>query len=103
MSRMANRTLFVKNLPFDISSHEVFELFGRYGAIRQIRLGDAQATKGTAFIVYEEVNDAKKAHDKLAGFNLKGRYLVLLFHKKPDNLETRAKAIEDMKAQYNVT
>ena len=33
-----NRILYVRNLPFKISAEEMYELFGRYGAIRQIRM-----------------------------------------------------------------
>jgi pre-mRNA branch site protein p14 len=43
---------------------------------RQIRQGIANNTKGTAFVVYEDVMDAKQACDKLNGFNFQGRYLV---------------------------
>ena len=42
----------------------------------QIRQGIANDTKGTAFVVYEEVMDAKQACDKLNGFNFQNRYLV---------------------------
>jgi hypothetical protein len=43
---------------------------------RQIRQGIANNTKGTAFVVYEDVIDAKSACDKLNGFNFQNRYLV---------------------------
>jgi len=43
---------------------------------RQIRQGIATNTKGTAFVVYEDVMDAKAACDKLNGFNFQNRYLV---------------------------
>lgn len=33
-----NRILFVRNLPYKISSEEMYDIFGKYGAIRQIRL-----------------------------------------------------------------
>lgn len=33
-----NRILYVRNLPFKISSEEMYDIFGKYGAIRQIRL-----------------------------------------------------------------
>jgi len=33
-----NRILYVKNLPYKISSEEMYDVFGRYGAIRQIRM-----------------------------------------------------------------
>jgi RNA recognition motif-containing protein len=42
----------------------------------QIRQGIASNTKGTAFVVYEDVMDAKQACDKLNGFNFQNRYLV---------------------------
>lgn len=32
------RSLYVRNLPFNISSEEMYDIFGKYGAIRQIRL-----------------------------------------------------------------
>lgn len=42
----------------------------------QVRQGIATNTKGTAFVVYEDVMDAKQACDKLNGFNFQNRYLV---------------------------
>jgi pre-mRNA branch site protein p14 len=33
-----NRILFVRNLPFKISAEEMYDIFGKYGAIRQIRM-----------------------------------------------------------------
>jgi pre-mRNA branch site protein p14 len=46
---------------------------------RQIRQGIANNSKGTAFVVYEDVHDAKQACDKLNGFNFQNRYLVGTF------------------------
>ena len=43
---------------------------------RQIRQGIATNTKGTAFVVYEDVMDAKAACEKLNGFHFQNRYLV---------------------------
>ena len=53
---------------------------GKYGAVRQIRLGTAADTRGTAFVVYEDIHDAKAASDHLNGFNVCGRYLVVLYY-----------------------
>lgn len=75
-----NRALYVKNLPFKITPEELFDIFGKYGAIRQIRLGDIQSTKGTAFVVYEDIYDAKSAVEHLSGFNVCGRYLIVLYY-----------------------
>ncbi|KAJ2156984.1 Splicing factor 3B subunit 6, partial [Coemansia sp. RSA 353] len=67
-----NRILLVKNLPFKITSDEMYDLFGKYGAIRQIRIGNTQKTRGSAFVVYEDIYDAKEACEHLQGFNVTG-------------------------------
>merc|ERR1712232_351796 len=65
-----NRVLYVRNLPFKITSEEMYDVFGKYGPVRQIRLGCAPDTKGTAFVVYEDIFDAKRALEALYGFNI---------------------------------
>ncbi|CAG2175546.1 unnamed protein product, partial [Oppiella nova] len=66
--------LYVRNLPYKITAEEMYDIFGKYGAIRQIRLGNTQETKGTAFVVFEDIFDAKNACDHLSGFNVCNRY-----------------------------
>lgn len=73
--------LFVRNLPYKISSEEMYDLFGKYGAVRQIRLGDSNDTRGTAVVVYESASEARQAKDALSGFNLLGRYLIVVPYK----------------------
>jgi pre-mRNA branch site protein p14 len=91
--KLTSRFLFVRNLPFKATSEELYDLFGKYGAIRQIRQGNAQDTRGTAFVVFgiiealfsntlEDINDAQSALKQLQGFQIKGRYLVLVFYDK---------------------
>jgi pre-mRNA branch site protein p14 len=69
--------------------------------------GDKQDTRGTAFVVYEDIYDAKNALDHLSGFNVCGRYLVVLYYqptkmrKGPDN-EAKKKEISEMKAKLGV-
>jgi pre-mRNA branch site protein p14 len=83
-------------LSYNVTPEELFDLFGKYGPIRyvassgcrwylepmlthrcsQVRQGIANNTKGTAFVVYEDVLDAKQACDKLNGYNFQNRYLV---------------------------
>ena len=75
-----NRILFVRNLPFKITPEEMYDIFGKYGTIFQIRLGDKPDTRGTAFVVYDDIYDAKNAVDHLNGFNVCGRYLVVLYY-----------------------
>jgi len=72
-----NRILYVRNLPFKISAAELYDIFGAHGAVRQVRLGVAPATRGTAYVVYEDIYDAKAAVERLSGFNVAGRYLIV--------------------------
>ena len=91
-----------RNLPFNITADEMFDIFGKYGAIRQIRMyvqsarctatrclfltaaallhrGSTKDTRGTAYVVYEDIYDAKAAADHLSGFNVANRYLIVLY------------------------
>ena len=63
---------------FNITGSDLYDLFGKYGAIRQIRLGTDTnlKTKGTAYVVYESPDDAKDAITHLNGFHLMERYIV---------------------------
>lgn len=75
----ANRIIYVKNLPFKIDNVELYDIFGKYGGIRQIRLGNTTSTRGTAYVVYDDIYDAKAALDHLSGFSVAGRYLICSF------------------------
>jgi len=93
----------------------------------QIRQGIATNTKGTAFVVYEDVMDAKQACDKLNGFNFQNRYLVgaislfetvwrdkltrasaVLYHqpekmvKAANDLAERQQQLENLKRQHGI-
>jgi pre-mRNA branch site protein p14 len=103
-----NRALFVKNLSYNVTPEELFDLFGKFGPIRQVRQGIANNTKGTAFVVYEDVTDAKQACDKLNGFNFQNRYLVVLYHqpdkmaKSKEDLEARRESLAQLKKQHGI-
>ena len=51
LPRFAN--LFLTRRDWNIKGEDIYELFGRYGGIRQVRIGTDQklGTKGTAYIV----------------------------------------------------
>jgi pre-mRNA branch site protein p14 len=74
--------------------------------VRQVRLGVGKETKGTAFVVYEDIWDAKAAQEKLSGFNVRNRYLVVLFHKEaPRRAAGRAEAeaeLRELQARHGV-
>ncbi|KYK57678.1 hypothetical protein DCS_04690 [Drechmeria coniospora] len=103
-----NRALFVKNLSYNVTPEELFDLFGKFGPIRQVRQGISTSTKGTAFVVYEDVMDAKQACDKLNGFNFQNRYLVVLYHqpdkmaKSKEDLEARRESLAQLKKQHGI-
>merc|ERR1711862_737801 len=86
LPKEVNRILFVKNLPFKIKPEELYDIFGKFGPIHQIRLGNASDTKGTAFVVYEDIFDAKNACEHLSGFNVANRYLIVLYH-QPERMQ----------------
>lgn len=80
-----------------MTTEELYGIFGKYGAVYQIRLGDkSKDTRGTAFVVYEDIYDAKAAVDHLSGFNVGGRYLVVLYY-QPAKFQRRAEAEEKQK------
>lgn len=100
-----NRALFVRNLPFDIKAEEMYDIFGKFGAIRQIRVGKAKDTRGTAFVVYEDIYDAKNARESLKGFQVAKRYLVVLYYQQTKSMgrldrDKKKKEVEDLQSYY---
>ncbi|KAJ8322084.1 hypothetical protein KUTeg_000555 [Tegillarca granosa] len=87
-----NRILYVRNLPYKITAEEMYDIFGKYGAIRQIR----------------DIFDAKNACDHLSGFNVCNRYLVVLYYqankafKKSDDVKKK-EDVDKMKAKYGLS
>ncbi|KAK2162630.1 hypothetical protein LSH36_95g07059 [Paralvinella palmiformis] len=103
-----NRILYVKNLPYKITAEEMYDIFGKYGAIRQIRVGNTAETKGTAFVVYEDIFDAKNACDHLSGFNVCNRYLVVLYYQphkayKKMDLQKKTEELDKLKTQHGLS
>ncbi|KAK2956274.1 putative pre-mRNA branch site protein p14 [Blattamonas nauphoetae] len=62
--------------------------------------GNTRETKGTAFVIYEDIYDAKSACDKLNGFSFDKRYLVVLYYsqtKQTKKLDQRRLEAENEK------
>ncbi|CAF9914648.1 MAG: hypothetical protein GOMPHAMPRED_008219 [Gomphillus americanus] len=98
---------------YNVTPEELFDLFGKFGPIRYERkvptpLQTRAFSEGTAFIIYEDVMDAKQACDKLNGFNFQNRYLVVLYHqpekmvKAAENLAERQENLEKLKKQHGI-
>ena len=79
LSHEISRFIYVRNLPHKITPEELYDIFGRFGVVRQIRRGVLNKNKGTAFVVYEDIIDAKRAVEKLKGINVLGKYLICLY------------------------
>lgn len=63
---------------------------------------------GTAYVVYEDIWDAKNACDHLSGFNVCNRYLVVLYYQatkafKQQDLSAKELELEKMKTKYNIS
>lgn len=85
----------------------MYEIFGRYGAIRQIRQGSTKETRGTAYVVYEDIYDAKAALEGLSGFNVANRYLIVLYYNtarrnKQQSLKEKEEELRRMQAKHGV-
>jgi len=102
-----NRVLFIKNLPWKITSDEMYDIFGKFGAIRQIRLGSSGEGRGKAFVVYEDIYDAKTACEHLNGFNVLGRYIVVLYYQpkvvnQKTDIKTKKEELDSLKKRFGV-
>ena len=63
--------------------------------------GDRSDTRGTAFVVYEDIFDAKNAVDHLSGFNVCGRYLIVLYYQQSKMLKNQENV--NNQAQQNLS
>nr|XP_045001171.1 splicing factor 3B subunit 6-like [Jaculus jaculus] len=75
-----NQILYIKNLSCKITAEEMHEVFGKYGPICHIRVGNTPETGRTAYVVYEDTFDAKNTYDHLSEFSMCNRYLVVLYY-----------------------
>ena len=58
------RTVFLRNLPFDATRQDLFDIFAKYGYIESIYLvkdKETQMLKGTAFVTYKRSKNAQMA------------------------------------------
>ncbi|KAK1443691.1 splicing factor 3B subunit 6 like protein [Babesia gibsoni] len=107
LSPEVSRILYLRNLPYKISAEELYDIFGKYGSVRQIRKGNGPRTNGTAFVVYDDIYDAKNALDHLSGFNVAGRYLVVLYYNptklnKRTDLDKEKQELDRVKSALNM-
>lgn len=69
--------------------------------------GNIAESRGTAFVVYEDIFDAKTACEHLSGFNVSNRYLVVLYYqatkayRRMDTEGAKVK-LEEIKDRYKL-
>ncbi|EZG55391.1 putative RNA-binding protein [Gregarina niphandrodes] len=95
LPKNASRIIYVKGLPAKVSNDDLYDIFGKYGSIRQIRVGVAPNTKGTGYVVYDDICDAKNAVDHLNGFNVAGRYIAVSYFTAPRPDREEKKLLEE--------
>lgn len=69
--------------------------------------GNTPETRGTAFVVYEDIFDSKNACDHLSGFNVCNRYLVVLYYQstkafKRLDVDKKQDELDKVKTKYNI-
>lgn len=74
------RTVFVKNIPYDITETELLEAFRVYGPVASIRLaewGHTKNLKGFGYIEFQRENSAEIAVKKSGTLTLKDRAVIV--------------------------
>lgn len=82
--------IIVKNLPFEATRKDVFELFNSFGSLKSVRVPKKfdKSARGFAFVEFSTSKEANSAMDQLQGVHLLGRRLVL------DYAETESEDVE---------
>lgn len=75
------KTLFVKNLPYDVTEDQIGDTFSSYGKIESVRIATDQGrVKGFCFIEFEDSNSVQKVAEATktgTAWSINGRDLVL--------------------------
>ncbi|EJS41268.1 mrd1p [Saccharomyces arboricola H-6] len=73
--------IIVKNLPFEATRKDVFELFNSFGQLKSVRVPKKfdKSARGFAFVEFLLPKEAENAMDQLHGVHLLGRRLVMQY------------------------
>ncbi|EIF45820.1 multiple rna-binding domain-containing protein 1 [Brettanomyces bruxellensis AWRI1499] len=99
--------IIVKNLPFEASRDDVFQLFSSFAHLKSVRVPKKfdRSARGFAFVEFNTVKEAETVMDQLQGVHLLGRRLVLDFaEKNADNAEEEiSRMTKKARKQVNAT
>lgn len=99
--------IIVKNLPFEASRNDVFQLFSSFAHLKSVRVPKKfdRSARGFAFVEFNTVKEAETVMDQLQGVHLLGRRLVLDFaEKNADNAEEEiSRMTKKARKQVNAT
>lgn len=98
-----NPILFIRNLPFSVTPPDLQQLFEKFGPLRQIRVGNAKDTKGSAFVIFEDPAHAKMALQKMTGYAVQGRYLIIGFWQPDKEGRLKKRSSSAAGSEENVT
>ena len=76
------KTLFVKNLPYDMKEDDIGDRFRQFGELTSVRIAynwQTKVSKGFAYVVYKQNSAAKAALAKMNGKQVFGRALHVDF------------------------
>ena len=90
----ACRLLFIRQLPRAVTVEQIYELFGRCGEIENVWRGNTPHTKGTTFVLFAHIYDAKQAVDTLHNMKIGNRFLNVSYFSKE-----RAERAAEIKAK----
>lgn len=99
--------ILVKNLPFEATRKDIFELFSSFGQLKSVRVPRKfdKSARGFAFVEFVLVKEAESAMDQLQGVHLLGRRLVMEFaEQQSDDVEDEIeKMTQKVKKQVDTT
>lgn len=86
------KKLYIGNLSYEITDdelHQVFSQCGQVSSAKVIRHRDTGQSKGFGFVEMPNDDEATHAVDRMNGFDLRGRPLVVDIAREPEKLVTR--------------
>lgn len=81
------KKLYIGNLDYDVTDDELNQVFSQCGQVtsaKVIRDRDTGRSKGFGFVEMPNDDEATHAVDRMSGFDLKGRALVVDIAREPE-------------------